>query len=104
MSIESISHAPDTSRTLAELETVIQRGFDSFVEVGRALMEIRDRRLYREQGFSTFEVYCRKRWNFSRQRGHQLITAVAVADNVSTVVDSRPTERQARELARLSQI
>lgn len=32
---------------------------------GRALTAIRDGGLYREQGFKTFEAYCRERWDFT---------------------------------------
>ena len=34
---------------------------DSFVDVGLALLETRDRRLYKEAGFSAFAAYCRDR-------------------------------------------
>lgn len=80
---------------LAELEQTIERGLATFIEVGQALLEIRDSRLYRES-HGTFEDYCRERWGFSRQRGHQLIEAA----EVSTVVDVA-NEAQARELAPL---
>lgn len=89
------------SRSLDELESVIERGVHTFVEVGEALLEIRDRRLYRNQGFATFEDYCQKRWGWSRARGYQLIDAAKVAENLSTVVDTPLNERQARELAQL---
>ena len=50
---------PDvTSGRLAELEAIIETGTQTFVEVGNALLEIRKRRLYREQGYKTFEDYC----------------------------------------------
>lgn len=50
---------------LAECEGIIRRGIKTFVEVGDALLTIRDQRLYREQ-FKTFEAYCREQWGFSR--------------------------------------
>lgn len=65
------------------------------MEVGEALAEINERRLYRET-HETFEGYCRDRWRFSRQRGYQLMQAAAV----SKIVDIT-TESQARELAPL---
>ena len=52
---------------LAELETVIESGIRTFVDVGRALLEIRDSRLYRES-YPTFDEYCRERWGFGRIR------------------------------------
>jgi len=86
---------------LAACEAVIERGLATFVEVGEALLVIRDERLYRES-HATFEDYCRERWSLSRARAYQLIGAAEV---VSTVVDNGlpapMTERQARELARV---
>jgi hypothetical protein len=54
------------TQRLAELERVIERGLQSFVEVGKALADIRDGKLYRCQGDATFEDYCQQRWGFSR--------------------------------------
>ena len=46
---------------LEHLEGVINRNLQSFYEVGRALMEIRDNELYKVKnggGYGTFEAYC----------------------------------------------
>lgn len=94
---------------LAELETVIERGLQTFIEVGSALMEIRNSRLYR-QSHTTFEEYCQERWDLRRSRTYQLMDAAEVVENLksSTIVElsSGPTplplnEAQARPLARL---
>ncbi|HEX6762895.1 MAG TPA: hypothetical protein VF094_08855 [Gaiellaceae bacterium] len=45
------------SARLAELEHVVEQGLQTFVEVGLALAEIRDGRLYRAT-HSTFAEYC----------------------------------------------
>lgn len=82
---------------LSELEATIERGLATFVEVGQALLEIRDSRLYRDS-HGTFEDYCRERWGFNRQRASQLIQA----SEVSKYLDSPPqNDAQARELAPL---
>lgn len=93
--------AEEESR-LAELEQTIARGVQSFVETGRALLEVQQRRLYRAE-FRTFEDYCRERWDLSRSRAYQLIDAATVVEVVSTSVDTAPpaTEAVARELAPL---
>jgi hypothetical protein len=88
-----------TTTALAELEQVIERGLETFVEVGEALRRIRDERLYRES-HKTFEAYCRERWGMSRQRAHQQIEAASIAGTLSTIVDI-PNEAVARELAPL---
>ena len=85
--------------TLAECEQIIERGLTTFVEVGQALMEIRDQRLYREQ-YGTFEEYCRKRWGWSRIHVHRQIEAARVASLLP--IGNTPTnEAQARELVPL---
>jgi hypothetical protein len=87
---------------LERLETVIRVNIGAFYDVGLALMEIRDKRLYKDVlGFETFEAYCKARWDFSRQRAYQLIESVTVKNNLSTGVDIQLTEYQIRPLARL---
>jgi hypothetical protein len=66
---------------LEALEDVVQRGLATFIEVGKALAEIRDRRLYR-QTHGTFEEYCHDKWLLSRTRAYRLIDAAAVAEAV----------------------
>ncbi len=89
---------------LETLEGVISRNLQSFYEVGRALMEIRDRELYKVKnggGYETFEAYCKGAWDMSRPRAYQLIESVEIKNNLSTVVDNTIPERQLRPLARL---
>jgi hypothetical protein len=91
--------------SLQDLEVVIERGLKTFLEVGTALLSIRELRLYREQGYATFEDYRRQRWQMSRVHAHHLIAASGVVDNLLTSVNSPhipQTERQARELTRLT--
>lgn len=87
---------------LAELEAVVERGVQTFVEVGDALAEIRDRRLYRGT-HGTFEAYCGNRWGIARSTAYQLIEAAEVVENVRHGGhETLPAnERQARPLAAL---
>ena len=88
-------------KKLAKHEEVIERGLNSFVEVGMALAAIRDEKLYLDAG-DTFEAYCKSRWQISRPRAYQLIASANVSQTVSTMVDTAPlNERQARVLAEL---
>jgi hypothetical protein len=87
---------------LEQLENVIQKNIGAFYEVGRALMEIRDKGLYRDVlGYDTFEAYCKGRWDLSRPRAYQLIDAANIERNLSTIVDKPQTESQTRPLAKL---
>ncbi|MGH2800507.1 MAG: DNA methyltransferase [Thermoleophilaceae bacterium] len=92
--VRRLSH-PERSR-LAELESLVERGLQTFVEVGKALMEIRESRLYRET-HGTFETYCRERFRLGRAQAYRLIGGASVAELVSPMGDI-PNERQAREL------
>ena len=85
---------------LAELENVVEHGLATFLEVGAALLEIRDSRLYLA-GHDSFEAYCRDRWNLERAHAYRLIDAGKVAEALSPMGDSPVNERQARELAPL---
>jgi SAM-dependent methyltransferase len=87
---------------LAELERVVEQGLQTFVDVGHALAEIRDARLYRAT-HATFEDYLRSRWDMSRPQGYRLIEAAEVVDLVSPIGDIAPpaNEAQARELVPL---
>jgi hypothetical protein len=69
---------------LDDLEQTIEKGLATFVEVGRALEAIRDRRLYRET-HSTFESYCKERWGISRGHAYRQIDGAQV---VSVLQDS----------------
>jgi hypothetical protein len=89
------------SASLPELEDVIARGLETFVEVGGALMAIRDRRLYRET-HSTFEAYCRDKWSMSRTHANRTIKAAVIAGELAPIGAIPANEAQARELGRIS--
>jgi hypothetical protein len=67
---------------LAECEAIIERGLATFVEVGKALLRIRDDRLYRET-HSTFADYCKQRWGMSKSHAYRQIEAAEVVDVLS---------------------
>jgi hypothetical protein len=85
---------------LVELEAVVERGFQTFIDVGQALQEIRDGRLYRA-AHATFAEYCRERFGFSDSRGRQLIAAAKTVTAVTlSGFDPPKNEWEARETAR----
>lgn len=94
------------SELLFDCEKAIERGLKTFVEVGHALLTVRDKRLYRHR-FATFEEYVRGRWGMSVRHAHRLCDAAGVVDNLA-VQSSEPavtvlpaSESQARPLAKL---
>ncbi|MBW4429119.1 MAG: hypothetical protein KME50_33135 [Nostoc desertorum CM1-VF14] len=60
------------------LERKVER---AFFEAGKALTELRDRRLYCST-HKTFEDYCRDRFGFSRRQPYHLIEAAIIFDNL----------------------
>ncbi len=90
--------------TLGELEEVVEKGLHSFLDAGRALWQIREQRLYRTE-YSTWEAYCRLRWQFTDRRARQLIDAAELVDRLiragqeGTLVPT--TEWQCRHLGLL---
>ncbi len=101
---DSESAAP--SLTFAEkerlrtLEIKIADGLQTFVEVGNALLEVRDNTLYRDT-FTTFEAYCRERWGMSRFYAHRLMGAATIAQNLLPIGNMPDAESQVRPLAGL---
>jgi len=100
-----------TTNEKAELDTlegIIEREMKSFMDVGNALLTIRDRKLYREQ-FKNFKAYCMESWGMGRSHANRLMSGAQVAANLSpigdkfnTLVKIQPTsEYQVRPLTAL---
>ncbi|MEA3391634.1 MAG: DNA methylase [Candidatus Marinimicrobia bacterium] len=88
---------------LKHLEDIIAGNQYRFYEIGQALKEIRDSRLYKLVLFNTFEAYTRNRWDIGRSQAYRLIDAYSVMSNLSPIGDKLPgNETQARVLVPLS--
>ena len=88
---------------LSQNEAIIERGLKTFVDVGQALLTIRDGKLYRRD-YGTFEDYCRERWGMSDRRARMMIDASETMATLKTgtIVPVYPqTESQARPLTSL---
>lgn len=87
---------------LLQHEQTIEQGLKTFVDVGNALLAIRDKRLYRGP-WDTFEDYCNDRWGMERRHAYRLMDAAQAVENVSQGTQILPTnERQARPLTELA--
>lgn len=87
---------------LTLLENIIARNQLRFYEIGKALKEIRDSRLYKLTLFETFEAYTRARWDIGRSQAYRLINAYSVVGNLSPIGDILPgNETQTRPLVQL---
>jgi hypothetical protein len=89
-------------QTLEECERVIEHGRKAWRATGLALFAIQSNsNWYVEAGYQTFEAYMLGRWQYSRPYGYHLMDASRIAQAVSPMGDTIPTERVARELVRL---
>jgi len=99
MEIQSITQY---TQDLDRLEGIIRQNLTAFYEVGRALMEIRDRGLYRDvKGYETFEAYCKAEWDFTGRQAERLMVSAVVIENTRPIGRLPATESQCRPLARL---
>ncbi len=76
-----------------------------FYEGGKALMELRDRRLYRST-HKTFQQYCRDRFGYGKNNANMKILAATVVDELQKMTTNGgqilpTTERQIRLLTKL---
>jgi hypothetical protein len=78
---------PEELRERLQLERKVER---SFYEAGKALMELRNKRLYRST-HKTFQEYCKDRFGFERRHPYRLIDAADVVDNL---IQMRPNGTQ----------
>ena len=79
---EQVTLSDQQRERLHELERVVERNLTSFLEAGRALLEIRDSGFYKHYG--TFEQYLVRRWGISTSRGKELMRSTLVAENLLT--------------------
>jgi hypothetical protein len=95
----------DRKARFNELEQVVRHNLlealKHFVEVGKALKEIRDDKLYKDFSYDSFDAYLDERWDLSRSYASRLINgAVTVARLTSMGVPAGAiaNEHQARLL------
>jgi hypothetical protein len=91
---------PVEKRQRCECEEIIRKGWDTFLEVGRALAAIRDKRLYRDR-YATFDEYCQQKWDFSKTHANRLIEAASVAAALTPIGVKLKSESQVRPLVGL---
>ena len=90
----------DEVEELERCETVIRKGWGTFLDVGRALATIRDKGLFKVK-YDTFDLYWKKELGVSRSYAYSLIESAAVNDQMSAIADIgvKPlNEAQLREL------
>lgn len=87
---------------LEKLEKKITEGLSKFVEVGMALMEIRDSEAYKLKGFKDFSAYCEKTWGFSDRHARRLMSGAEASETVKQITGESPSnEAVAREFTKI---
>ncbi len=84
---------------LEHLEKVVEDNMVSWMKVGFALKEIRDRKLYRTK-YSTFEQYTKDRFDCARSTAYQYLSGISVIENVRNADKSFPVLPEKEALVR----
>ena len=98
---------------LAQYEAVIERGLQSFWQVGMALKNIREQELYKKAGYKSFETYCQARWDMKSRYAYDLSGSAEVFNNIKLCANAHSltgnnsqilpiTEFQVRPLTKLN--
>jgi len=68
-------------KRLVELEEIVTNNFEAFYQVGCALREICDKKLYRET-HKVFSDYAKDLWDLQRAHAYRLISSADVVDRI----------------------
>src|SRR5882724_9373947 len=107
--VPSLELSSEERMELAACMGVIEKGMETFLQVGQALMSIRDKRLYRET-HNSFEDWCQESYGWTSRRAWQYISAAqtmknlerpAPDGNLSTTFMLPASEAQVRPLVAL---
>lgn len=82
-----------SQKDLADLTLYEGKIVEGFREVAIAFSMIRDRRLYRINGYSSFDEYCRNRWGYSDSTVGRIIEAARLCDSFEEIVTELPEGR-----------
>jgi hypothetical protein len=95
--------AAKRSELLAQ-EKIIAGGFDTFVEVGLAMIKINQEELFRAAGHRTFAAYYRERWGYEKSYVSRLMEGAKIGEKALEVLPElkgRLNESHVREVASL---
>ena len=67
----------DEATRLSECEQTIARGLKNFVDVGTALLEVQQYRLYRAT-HATFAAYCKERWGMAKSQAYRVMESAQI--------------------------
>jgi hypothetical protein len=71
---------------LVRCEEIVDKGVRNMLDAADALKEIRDNRLYKERGYSSFDQYLADEWGFGRSYIHKIIKSSETRKRLGTLV------------------
>jgi N6-adenosine-specific RNA methylase IME4 len=88
---------------LGELESIVDHGLGRFIEVGLALLAIREGKKYRQAGYSDFDVYVEEKWGIGKSHNSRLLNTGYIASEITPQLGGKipDHESQVRPLMRL---
>src|SRR3954470_4192004 len=90
---------PEEAARFTQLRADIKTDMAGFMKTALALVEISDKRYYREE-YSTFQEFCQAEYDLSASRVYRLCQAAEVVKLLPSGQQTITNERQARELAK----
>lgn len=93
--------AVQEEKELAHFEAIIEQGRQTFIKVGSALENIRERELFKRAGFDSYTAYLAGRWGWTNRHANRQIAAAKVATELADALgeagpNGPTTEAQAR--------
>lgn len=98
---EALTAGEVSMRTI--YEGVVTKGALAFMEVGTALMQLRDKRLFRDT-HDDFAAYCFDKWQFTSRHINRLIAAEEVRQDLASQDPVGPQPSNERQLRPLTAI
>lgn len=90
---------PSKGKRLTALEEVIAAGKEGWRAAGEALIEIRDKELYRAADYDSFWAYCSSKWGWQKRNVGYLLSAVttlkALPEGLQNFASSASAVREA---------
>lgn len=71
---------------LVRCEEIVDKGVRNMLDAADALKEIRDNRLYKEKGYSSFDQYLADEWGFGRSYINKIIKSSETRKRLGTLV------------------
>ena len=97
-----IQENKNLANQLAEQEKFILQKTKEWYLEGKALLEIKDKKLYLDK-YSSFAGYCKNKWGFSKRYANMQISGYLFVSRLKTIVPTLPAnERQARPFTGLN--